>query len=235
MTRFMICDTDVEFLQKLAGVLHQLYDPCTVEYMYGPSALEASLAADAGGADILITEIELRSKSAIDIIERNLKPSSPLQIIYMTPKMDYCTEVYRTRHCGFLMKPVQKQMLKRDIARATKLLEMRKEHGIVIQKNSSIYVVDMLSLLYVESQGRTIRVYTDSEVLETYDKIANLNYRLDRRFLQCHKSYLINMERVQKYCGDKFIMSNGAEIPISQSKRKEVRAKFLEYMGDAAK
>ena len=134
MTRFMICDTDVEFLQKLAGVLHQLYDPCTVEYMYGPSALEASLAADAGGADILITEIELRSKSAIDIIERNLKPSSPLQIIYMTPKMDYCTEVYRTRHCGFLMKPVQKQMLKRDIARATKLLEMRKEHGIVIQK-----------------------------------------------------------------------------------------------------
>ena len=43
MTRFMICDTDTEFLDKLAAALHNNFDPCSIEYMYGPSALEVSL------------------------------------------------------------------------------------------------------------------------------------------------------------------------------------------------
>ena len=67
MIRFMICDTDPEFLNKLAATLHNNFDPCTVEYMYGPSALEVSLRSDSGGADVLLTEIELRDQSSISI------------------------------------------------------------------------------------------------------------------------------------------------------------------------
>ena len=60
MIRFIICDTDTDFLGKLAIALHHNFDPCSVEYMYGPSALEVSLRSDSGGADVLLTEIELR-------------------------------------------------------------------------------------------------------------------------------------------------------------------------------
>ena len=89
MIRFVICDTDRVFLDKLAAVLHETFNPCSVEYMYGSAALEASLRADPGGADVLLTEIELNRENAIDIIEQNLKDSSPLQIIYMTSKIEY--------------------------------------------------------------------------------------------------------------------------------------------------
>ena len=81
MTRFMICDTDTEFLDKLATALHNNFDPCSIEYMYGPSALEVSLRSDSGGADVLLTEIELRDNNSISIIAKYLKESSPLQII----------------------------------------------------------------------------------------------------------------------------------------------------------
>ena len=97
MIRFAVCDTDVDFAGRLAATLHRLYDPCKVEYMYGPDALEVSLCAAPGSSDVLLTEIELRERSSIDIIGHRMKESSPLQVIYLTSKMEYCTAVYETR------------------------------------------------------------------------------------------------------------------------------------------
>ena len=233
MIRFMICDTDVDFLGKLAAALHHNFDPCSVEYMYGPSALEVSLRSDSGGADVLLTEIELRGYNAISIIAQYLKESSPLQIIYMTPKIEYCTEVYETRHCGFLLKPIRLERLVRDVQRALRLVEEKKAKGIVVQRGSSLHILSPQSLLYAESHGRVLKIVTDSEIIETYDKMDHFSFQLDKRFLQCHKSYLVNMERVKRYCGDSFLMVNETTIPISQSRRKTVRQQFLDYMGNA--
>lgn len=233
MIRFMICDTDVEFLSKLATALHHNFDPCSVEYMYGPSALEVSLRSDSGGADVLLTEIELREHNSISIIAQHLKESSPLQIIYMTTKIEYCTEVYETRHCGFLLKPIGLEQLIRNVRRALRLLEAKKAQGIVVQQGSGLHILSPQSLLYAESHGRVLKIITDSEVIETYDKMDHFSFQLDRRFLQCHKSYLVNMDRVKRYCGDSFLMSNGTVIPVSQSRRKDVRQQFLDYMGNS--
>lgn len=231
MIRFMICDTDTVFLDRLASVLHSNFDPCSIEYLYGPYALEVALRSNDGCADVLLTEIELRGCSAVSIIRQNLKQSSPLQVIYLTSKMEYCTEVYDTRHCGFLVKPVKTDLLLRDVKRACHLLEISKANGIVVQQGSGIRIVMPQSLLYAESHGRILKITTDNETLETYNKIAHLSYQLDQRFLQCHKSYIVNMERVECYFGDGFQMTDGKLIPVSQSKRKEVREHFLNYIG----
>ena len=182
---------------------------------------------------MLLTEIELRGYNAISIIAQYLKESSPLQIIYMTPKIEYCTEVYETRHCGFLLKPIRLERLVRDVQRALRLLEEKKAKGIVVQRGSSLHILSPQSLLYVESHGRVLKIVTDSEIIETYDKMDHFSFQLDKRFLQCHKSYLVNMERVKRYCGDSFLMGNETAIPISQSRRKIVRQQFLDYMGNA--
>ena len=231
MLRFMVCDTDTVYANKLGSILHEIYSPCSVEYMYGPDALEVSLRSDSGGADILITEIELRDKNSISIIAKYLKGTSPLQVIFMTNRMDYCTEVYDTQHCGFLVKPVCIQFLTNSIQRAMVLLNERKDAGIVVQKGGSIHIVDIRKLCYIEGSGRIARLVMPEEVLETYEKLSSFEYRLDRRFLHCHKSYVVNMDYVRRFTGDSFLMDNGISIPISQSKRKEVKQTFLEYMG----
>ena len=39
------------------------------------------------------------------------------------------------------------------------------------------------------------------------------------------------MDRVKQYRGDSFVMDNGQVIPISQTKRREVREIFARYAG----
>ena len=181
---------------------------------------------------MLLTEIELRGQSAISILAQYLAESSPLQVIFMTSKIEYCTEVYDTRHCGFLLKPVSVDQLQKNVTRALRVLESQKAHGILVQRSGRLHILAPQSILYLESHGRILRIVTDGEILETYDKIERFSFRLDKRFLQCHKSYVVNMEQVKEYHGDSFLMCDGAVLPVSQSKRKEVRQQFLSYMGE---
>lgn len=231
MTRFLVCDTDLDFAGRVAAAVHRMYDPCSVQYMYGPDALEAALCTNSGSGDILLTEVELRGRTSIDIISRHLKASSPLQVIYITKQIEYCSQVYETRHSGFLLKPVSVDLFQKAVDRALEGLKRDKAAGVAIQRGGAIHVVSAVSLLYVESRGRIVRLYTDEEQLESYDKLDHLTSQLDGRFLQCHKSYLVNLDRVRQFRGDSFIMENDAVIPISQSRRKEVRQRFLAYLG----
>ena len=115
MKRFVVCDDDIAFVEHMASMLHECYSVCTVEHMYGPEALEASLREDSSGADIMLVDIELRNKNSIELIKRYLKPSSPLQIIYVTGHQEYCSEVYDTKHCSFLVKPVTPEKLRHAV------------------------------------------------------------------------------------------------------------------------
>ena len=90
----MICDTDTDFLGKLAIALHHNFDPCSVEYMYGPSALEVSLRSDSGGADVLLTEIELRGYNAISIIAQLQKKRRCSPRLHRTPITSAFLESY---------------------------------------------------------------------------------------------------------------------------------------------
>lgn len=234
MVHFGLCDTDTELLSRLAAFLHDHFGPCQIEYMYGPDALEVFLYSGADNVDVLLTEIELRGKNAIQLIRAGLKDSSPVRVLYLTSKPEYCTDVYETRHDGFLLKPLRADRVERDVRRALQNLERDKQCGIILQKSNGVHILHAPSLIYVEGHGRLIRVVTDQEMLEAYEKIGNLLYQMDGRFLQCHKSYVVNMDRVSKYTGNSFFMDNGAVIPISQSRRKEARARFLDYIGGAA-
>ena len=231
MTRFFVCDTDIDFAGRVAAVVHRLYEPCSVQYMYGPDALEAALRTNSGGGDILLTEVELRGRSSVDIIGKYLKASSPLQVVYITSQIEYCTKVYETRHSGFLLKPVSVDLFQRAVDRAMENLKRIKAASVVIQRGGAIHVVSAVSLLYVESRGHIVRLFTDEEQLESYEKLDNLTAQMDSRFLQCHKSYLVNLDRVRQFRGNCFLMENGTQVPISQSRRKEVRQRFLAYLG----
>lgn len=234
MLRFGVCDTDTALLDKMAAVLHQVFVPCQVEYMYGPDALEVFLRSGSGDVDVLITEIELRGRSAIDLIGRYMRESSAMQVLYMSAKMEYCTEVYETRHCGFLVKPIRRSLLERDVKRAVRLQARRKEEGILVSHGGNLHIIRPSSCVYVEGHGRIMRAITNTEAIETYEKLSDFSTRLDGRFIQCHKSYIVNMERISRYQRDAFLMDNGALIPISQSRRREAREQFLKYIGGKA-
>ena len=76
--------------------------------------------------------------------------------------------------------------------RAIKSLKQRSGKNIVIQRGTSCEVVSLAQIVYCEVQGRKVYIHqSDGTIIDYYDKLEDLEQRMDGRFFRCHRSYLV--------------------------------------------
>ena len=83
-------------------------------------------------------------------------------------------------------------------------------------------------ILYFEQHGRKAKIQTKHGSFEVYQKISYYAELLKQyRFIQCHKSFVINMNEVTELDRNAASISNMEIIPISRTYQNNIRD-FLE-------
>ncbi len=76
-----------------------------------------------------------------------------------------------------------------------------------------------------------IDIHTKSEKITLRKKISEMEKNLPSEyFVRCHRSYIVNIKHVKSIIKNKVLLSNGAEIPISRGKYKEINDAFIDYI-----
>lgn len=63
-------------------------------------------------------------------------------------------------------------------------------------------------------------------------KLDDIKLMLDSRFVQCHKSFIVNLSCAVELKADSIVLYNGESVPVSARKLKETRTAFTNYVGD---
>lgn len=184
-----------------------------------------------GYYDILFLDIELGETTGIEVgkkIRLNMKKT---KIIYVSSKQDYAMALFKNRPFDFLVKPVSYQELQ-DVMNEYKSIYGFKRHFFEFKKNKKKYLIEESEIMYFQSSGRKIIMHTVDEEITFYDKLSEIEKRLEsKQFCVPHKSFIVNMDYVKIFKGNSVQMANGEEIPISQSKREQMNQKIMEYFG----
>ncbi len=94
-----------------------------------------------------------------------------------------------------------------------------------------IFITILKDIVFCEIIDRKIYLnLTSSEVIDYYEKIENLETKLDHCFFRCHRSYLINLKHLKGYKNGTAYMDNGREIPVSRLRGKTFSSVVLQYM-----
>lgn len=184
-------------------------------------------------ADLLLADIDLGEGkcTGIQLVQQLLSEESGTQVIYITGyPLQFCTTVYQTEHIYFLTKPLRQQELFDALDRAMEKLSRRMHRTIAVRSNGKILSLTTAQIHYVESDRRLARLYTDRETVETYLSLSQLLPQLGPAFVQCHKSFLVNMAQVSRLEPDWLHLKNGSRAPISQSYRKKTRDAYLDFL-----
>jgi DNA-binding LytR/AlgR family response regulator len=91
----------------------------------------------------------------------------------------------------------------------------------VLKENKSLHKVFFNNILFVEACGDYVKVHTDSKTVMTNMTFKNLNNSLPNNFFQVHKSYTINVHKLQQVSGN-LIFIDSHKIPIGQTYKKAV-------------
>lgn len=152
-------------------------------------------------------------------------------LIFVTVLPEYVFDAFAVEAFDYLVKPVDPARLARTMDRALRTLSRRAQQSLVIRRAGGCEVIPLSALAYCEVQGRKVYFHrTDGTVAACYDRLRDLEQRLDGRFFQCHRSYLVNLDEVRG-CADGLItLRQGEKVPVSRLRGQELAAALLRRM-----
>ena len=131
----------------------------------------------------------------------------------------------------YLLKPLDSTRFKQTMNRVLRSLKQRTAEDIVIQRGTGCEVVLLSDIVYCEVLGRKIYLHkSDGTVSGYYDKLEDLERRVDGRFFKCHRSYLVNLDYVRGCQDGQVLLFQGERIPASRLRERELTQALLRYM-----
>ena len=186
-----------------------------------------------GDVDIIITDIDLCELNGIDVAKRLVKDFPHIKIIYISGYPQYIQRVFETEPVYFLTKPIQQDLLAEAINKAQKLIETEQSKYLLITTKAGIVKLHYKKITYIESSGRITIVHEYRGQREFYKKLDDVQKELPSNFVRCHKSFIVNLDKVQSLSDNFFVLNDSEIVPISQSKYGRTKEIFMNYLGNA--
>lgn len=185
-----------------------------------------------GCPDIVLLDILLDGKADEGIrLGEEVNRIAPLaQVIYVTGYIEYCTKVYETDHVYFLTKPIDVEELRRALHKAAAAISSRTRSHLEVKFRGHSTLLETSQIFFIESDGRKACIHCRDGAYVTYAKLSDLAGLLPASFVQCHKSFLVNLDYVVRAEQGKFLLENDVEVPVSRRCSKDVRDAWKRYL-----
>lgn len=182
-------------------------------------------------ADLLFLDIQLNTANGIAIAKQLNQSNPSLSIVYITGYTEYSNEICLSRFSSFLTKPIDELKLKFVLNQMLNEIETHTNY-ITLKIGTSPISLDTRKIIYIESDRRQIILHCTDTIIQYYYKISDIVDVLPDSFVQCHKSYIVNMEYVQSIQNNEILLKTQVKIPVSQKKVHQFKKDFMSYMGE---
>ena len=161
--------------------------------------------------------------------------STDAQIIYITTEPGFALDAYSVNPLHYLLKPVDKGTLFNALNLAAEKVNFGEDIVITVKTRSGLRTLSTDFIVSCEYVRHSV-VYTliSGERVETTTICGNFSDHIapmlsDRRFIQPHSAFIVNMSFTEKLSKDGFIMRGGTFVPISGKQFTAVRNTYMSY------
>ena len=189
------------------------------------NAIEAKMGFANTDIDLIFLDIEMPILSGFDLLDDlTLKP----QIIFVTGKTKYAFKAFDYDAVDYLRKPISKERFLNAVHKAIINYKMKNEDGfddedfIFVKSNLKKRKVFLNELRYIEALGDYVKLVTEHDALVVLSTMKAFEALLPKeRFLRIHKSYIVNLDKVERY-NSKVIELENEQLPLSRNRKAEL-------------
>ena len=189
-----------------------------------------------GFFQLVILDIMMAELDGLQIAQIiRARGDNDVNIVFLTSNDSFLLNGYQVFAVGYFLKPISKHA--DDFANTFNHIFpkiFQKTPEVDLNVDGLIISVPLRNILYVDLDHRhKLCVYlADGKKFSTYNSYAEIYEILsaDERFLECYHRIIINMDYVKSMESDDFTMLDGTSIPISQRKKRKVKAVFMHYL-----
>ncbi len=95
------------------------------------------------------------------------------------------------------------------------------------QETGRIYLDE---IIYIEKNLRKTILITDTRRVAIYCGMDKIKQYMDQRFLDCHRSYLFNMDKIQRMEGQTIYLEQGYSVTLGRDRFRRGRKRYRDYL-----
>ena len=233
MIKIAVCDDDRKVLDGIVNVIEETYknEVYIIRYDNPVNLIEDWQESLKNQTDIVILDICFREENGIATAQKLQQINRNVKIIFITAYIEYASEIFEAQPFYFLVKPVDKQKIAEVVRSAMKAVKNEDIRSLIIQTRDRIEKVRVDDIWYVESIKRNIVVHEVDRQISLIKKLDEVEKMLPDYFLRCHKSFLVNADKIKRMESREFVLLNDIRIPISRTRHSEIKNRFLLILG----
>ncbi len=214
------------------------------------SAIEARRFLEQNVVDAIFCDINMPDLNGMDFVKSLTVP--PL-IVFTTAYAEYAVEGFKVNAVDYLLKPFGMQDFQRAALRLKERLEAKAEKAepahttdtsaadhtshhapaeddtIFLKTEYRIVKVSISDIRYVEAMSEYLKVYLENEPkpIVTLLSMKKIEEHLPDYFMRIHRSYIINLKKIQEVNKNRVIMDSDTNLPVGDM-YKEAFQKYLD-------
>ena len=188
------------------------------------NAIEAKKAIKSNDIDLIFLDVEMPIINGFDLLE---SLDNPPQVILITGNPNYALKAFDYDVTDYLHKPITLTRFEASVKRAlAKYEQMNKvtedEEYIFVKSNLRQRKVVLNDIKFIEGLGDYIKLVTNEGNVVILSTMKAFEQKLPKdKFLRIHKSYIVNLEKVEKF-NSKNVELEGIQVPLSRNKKTEL-------------
>lgn len=229
--KIAICDDEREICEEIRELLF-MYE----RKEFSVKVFESGDALLSFGErfDLIFLDIQMTGTNGIETarIIRETKESTVL--IFITGIKEYVFDAFDVKAFHYLLKPVDRgkfmEVFGRAVEEAKKNMEADDKRILHIKTRANHFTIEHRNILYVENQGRKVKIHTGEKVIEVYAVMNELEQQLGNVFYRCHRGYLVNMDYISEYDHTSIMLHNGESVYLAKERYGKFIKEYMRYL-----
>jgi DNA-binding LytR/AlgR family response regulator len=191
------------------------------------SALEARQFLENDTVDAIFCDINMPDLNGMDFVK---SLASPPLIVFTTAYSEYAVEGFRVNAVDYLLKPFGLQDFQRAANRLKERTERSGNHtsqfsplssqfendSLFLKTDYRIVKISISGIRYVEGMSEYLKIWLEGEPkpVVTLLSMKKMEERLPDYFMRIHRSYIVNLNKIQEVNKNRIIMDSQTYLPI---------------------
>jgi len=229
--RFVICEDDLKMQNRLSDAINDWAKSrkIQIDIVCYPNAELFLMVWPELSFDIAFLDIQLKSigMTGIELAEHIRKHDKMMIIIFITSFSQYVLKGYDVNALHYLIKPLSQAKLLPILDKAHLIWRSHQNASLIVSREGG-----QMKLLYddiycISMYSHTATIHAENNTYEIRKTAEELTDLLPSYFIRCHRSYIVNLFKVDCVYKNSLLLSNGKGLPISRNNSKAVNDAFI--------